>query len=61
MVRFILDTCGTLIDLDTHTCYDYISEILDLINDLDEENIKLKSELEDLRLEKEFNNWRSIE
>ena len=35
--RFIVDTAGTLIDMETRNTYDYISEVLPLLNDLTNE------------------------
>lgn len=35
--RFIIDTAGTLIDMETRNTYDYVSELLPLLNDLTNE------------------------
>lgn len=35
--RFIVDTAGTLIDMETRNNYDYVSELLPLLNDLTNE------------------------
>ncbi len=51
--RFIVDTAGTLIDMETRNTYDYVSEVRPLLNEMAKENKKLKSinnQLED-RLE----------
>ena len=51
--RFIVDTAGTLIDMETRNTYDYVSEVCPLLNEMVKENKKLKSinnQLED-RLE----------
>lgn len=42
--RFMIDTCGTLIDKETAWCYDYVSEVKDLMNNLEKENKQLKSD-----------------
>ena len=41
--RFMVDTAGTLIDLDTRDTYDIVEEVVDLMNDLNNENKLLKS------------------
>ena len=35
--RFMVDTAGTLIDMETRNTYDYVSELLPLLNDLTNE------------------------
>ena len=35
--RFMVDTAGTLIDMETRNTYDYVSEVVDLLNDLTNE------------------------
>ena len=35
--RFMIDTAGTLIDMETRNTYDYVSELLPLLNDLTNE------------------------
>ena len=35
--RFIVDDAGTLIDMETRNTYDYVSEVLPLLNDLTNE------------------------
>ena len=46
--RFIVDTAGTLIDMETRNTYDYVSDVVDLLNGYDKENEQLKSEIKDL-------------
>ena len=41
--RFIVDDCGTLIDMETRETYDYVCDVLHLLNKLDRENRLLKS------------------
>ena len=43
--RFIIDDCGTLIDVVTRKHYDYVSDVVDVMNDLDSENTHLKYSL----------------
>ena len=40
--RFIIDDCGTLIDMQTKDNYDYVSDVCDLLNELHKENEQLK-------------------
>ena len=40
--RFIIDTCGSLMDMSTRNCYDYVSDVVGLLNELHEENEQLK-------------------
>ena len=40
--RFIVDDCGTLIDMQTKDNYDYVSDVCDLLNELHKENEQLK-------------------
>ena len=35
--RFIIDDCGTLIDMDNRNTYDYVSDVCDLLNELHDE------------------------
>ena len=35
--RFIVDDAGTLIDMETRNTYDYVSEVVDLLNDVTNE------------------------
>lgn len=41
--RFMVDTAGTLIDLDTLDTFDIVEEVVDLMNDLNNKNKLLKS------------------
>ena len=36
--RFMVDDCGTLIDMHTRDTFDYVSDVCDLLNELSEEN-----------------------
>ena len=44
--RFIVDDCGTLIDMHTRDTFDYVSDVCDLLNTLNDENEQLKKQLE---------------
>ena len=44
--RFIVDTAGTLIDMVTRDTFDYVSDVVDLLNELSTENEQLKLELD---------------
>ena len=35
--RFMVDDCGTLIDMQTRDTFDYVSDVCDLLNDLQQE------------------------
>jgi hypothetical protein len=35
--RFMVDDCGTLIDMHTRDTFDYVSDVCDLLNELSEE------------------------
>ena len=43
--RFMVDDAGTLIDIHTRDTFDYVSDILTLLKDLNEENKQLKKRL----------------
>ena len=43
--RFMVDDCGTLIDMINRNTYDYVSDIVTLLNELNEENKQLKKRL----------------
>lgn len=43
--RFMIDDCGTLIDMNNRNTYDYVSDIVTLLNELNEENKQLKKRL----------------
>jgi len=47
--RFMIDDCGTLIDITNRDTYDYVSDVVELLNALHEENEQLKKELKNLR------------
>ena len=57
--RFIIDDCGTLIDIVTRNTYDYVSDVAPLLNALAEENEQLKTDnnayLQDIEVYKEKN------
>ena len=40
--RFIVDDCGTLIDIEERNFYWYLEDVLPLLNKLDKENKELK-------------------
>ena len=44
--RFMIDDCGTLIDMTNRNTYDYVSDVCDLLNELAEENKALRKQLE---------------
>ena len=52
--RFIIDDVGTLIDMSTRDTFDYVSEVVDLLNTLADENEQLKQDNKQL---KAYNNW----
>ena len=41
----MVDDAGTLIDMETRNTYDYVSDVCDLLNDLNNENKELKRNL----------------
>jgi hypothetical protein len=41
----MIDDCGTLIDMNNRNTYDYVSDIVTLLNELNEENKQLKKRL----------------
>ena len=41
--RFMVDDCGTLIDMHTRDTFDYVSDVCDLLNDFDEYIKELKN------------------
>ena len=45
--RFIVDTAGTLVDMVTRDTFDYVSDVVGLLNGYDKENEQLKKELEE--------------
>lgn len=40
--RFMVDECGTLIDMYTRDTFDYVSDVCGLLNEITEENEQLK-------------------
>ena len=44
--KWIVDDCGTLINMETRENYDYVSEVVDLLNEKDQRIKELESELE---------------
>ena len=40
--RFMVDDAGTLIDMETRDTFDYVSDVVELLNMLHEENILLE-------------------
>lgn len=46
--RFIVDDCGTLIDMHTRDTFDYVSDVCNLLNELHEENIQLSDKNREL-------------
>lgn len=48
--RFMIDDCGTLIDMHTRDTFDYVSDVCDLLNELSEENMMLKGEVAHYKL-----------
>ena len=53
--RFMVDDCGTLIDMETRDMYDYVSEVMGLLNNYDKENKELKLQMQ--RLYNYFVDW----
>ncbi len=43
--RFIVDDCGTVIDMQTRDTFDYVLELVTLLNGLNDENEQLKAQL----------------
>lgn len=43
--RFMVDDAGTLIDMQTRDTFDYVSDVCGLLNELHEENIELRFQL----------------
>lgn len=44
--RFMVDDAGTLIDMQTRNTYDYVTDIVELLNELNNENMELKLRLD---------------
>lgn len=47
--RFIVDTAGTLIDMVTRNTFDYVSDVVGLLNGYDKENEQLKQSVNNLK------------
>lgn len=47
--RYMIDNCGTLIDKKTCTCYDYLEEILPILNQKENRIKELQEELQNLQ------------
>ena len=47
--RFITDDAGTLIDIVTRNTFDYVSDVVDLLNQLNDENDEFKKALIELK------------
>lgn len=45
--RYIIDTCGTLIDMETRNTYDYISEVCPILNQYHNENKMIKNTIKE--------------
>ena len=43
--RFMVDDCGTLIDMETRDTYDYVEEVCPLLNELNDKLKEYASEL----------------
>lgn len=46
--RFIVDDCGTVIDVQTRDTFDYVSEVVDLLNEQHERIQDQKRQLDEL-------------
>lgn len=46
--RFIIDDCGTLIDMQTRDTFDYVSDVCGLLNELTEENKHIKQTIKNM-------------
>lgn len=49
MSKWMVDTCGTLIDITTRNTYDYVSDVCPILNQKEEEIERLKEEKEQLK------------
>ena len=47
--RYIIDDAGTLIDMQTRETYDYVSDVCELLNNLNDENEQLKQHIQTLQ------------
>ncbi|WP_458454383.1 hypothetical protein [Methanobrevibacter sp.] len=48
--QFIVDDCGTLIDIKTRNTYDYVSEVCPLLNEFANEILNLRAKNTKLKL-----------
>ena len=55
--RFIVDDAGTLIDMETRNTYDYVSDVVGLLNSLNDENKQLRKENKELHFIIQQNNF----
>ena len=46
--RFIIDDCGTLIDIQTRNTYDYVTDVCPLLNQLVKENKQIRNIITEL-------------
>ena len=47
--RFMVDDCGTLIDMISRDTYDYVSDVCPLLNALVDENEQLKQQIQTIK------------
>ena len=47
--RYRIDDAGTLIDMHTRETYDYVSDVCELLNNLNDENEQLKQHIQTLQ------------
>ena len=63
--RFIIDDAGTLIDMQTRDTFDYVSDVVNLFNELVEENEQLRTKsnayIQDIETYKEENTHLKLE
>ena len=55
--RFMVDDSGTLIDMVTRDTFDYVSDVVDLLNSLTDENKQLRKENKELHFIIQQNNF----
>ncbi len=53
--KWIVDDAGTLINMSTRNHYDYMEEVVDVLNNLSEENEQLKDILKDITIQLDAN------
>ena len=46
--RFIIDDCGTLIDIQTRNTYDYVTDVCPVLNQLVKENKQIRNIITEL-------------